>query len=537
MTKITTDFVGTESAAVTKLRLTEILEGWAYDPGSYTTWGDARSDMNALLSGTAIGTIGATEIAGSFLPKINALNEPVPFLVDVSFGNGEDGSFISIPDAEIFTDTAGTTLATWGNSVARINDPSPNERHPIQANAALRAKLGRAPVDVRNLLQRTEEFDSGWILSAGATMTSNAAVAPDGTMSADRIDFADSSPSRIEQGAANGLLQTFSVWLRTVSGTLTLIVGRSAVLGQTFTVTEEWQRFSVTNVDLFAGISNGQNVAKSVFAWGAQLELGSEVTPYQRVGNTLDITESGVPSFAFLRFDLSDDVMPTVFPDGLEGDLMIFGRKGSWIQRDVSIAPGSNLNIGPTTIPNGPSGLMAALGDIVGWTAVNRTLSATEVNRLVSYHRGRGAKGLLVPGPELVVNGDFSAGGDGWDFVPGVTFSGGLATYLGGNDADRLRQFVPDLSTTAFYLMNVEVPTVRAGRPRIEWKGSGLSGTDIGFADWITANVGTRSGIIQYPGGGREISFRATNFFIGPDSHDWDVGSVSLRELIPQEEL
>ena len=98
MTKITTDFVGTESAAVTKQRITEILDFWGYAPNDYATWGNARTDLNSLLSGTAIGAIGASEFAGTFLPKINALNDPTPFVVDTLFASGEDGAWFNLSD-------------------------------------------------------------------------------------------------------------------------------------------------------------------------------------------------------------------------------------------------------------------------------------------------------------------------------------------------------------------------------------------------------------------------------------------------------
>lgn len=79
MTKITTDFVGTESTAVTKQRLTDILEFWGYDPDAYTTWGNARANLNSLLANDPLANIAATELASTFLPKLNYLNHTASF--------------------------------------------------------------------------------------------------------------------------------------------------------------------------------------------------------------------------------------------------------------------------------------------------------------------------------------------------------------------------------------------------------------------------------------------------------------------------
>ena len=468
MGKITTDFVGNETAATTKTRITEILEGWAYGPGSYTTWGNARSDMNALLSGTAIGTIGATEIAGSFLPKINALNDPTLFMVDTLFANDEDGAFSGNP-FEAFTDTAGTTPATWGNSVARIDDQSPNGRNAVQASAALRPLLGRAPVGVlRNLARNTDNLvaNSRIEIVASAETAAGRAGAPDLTKIVPTTANAahllhTRGPDSVEIVGGSGLTYRIRVdfraggysqgriILRRSSGTQTRITynldagtistveagaNRPIIVSNTLTEIAPglWSVELVVTPDTSVGnddsvflssapLSAGTNRdyagdgASGVFAGRLQIETGAEFTSYQRVGaSSIDVTEAGVVSQPFIRFDLSDDVLPTVFPDGGTFDVAVFGRKGSWIQRDVVRTAGQSINIGPNTITGGLFGLLAALGDIVGWAAVDRTIDPDELNRLVQYYRGRGAKGLLVPGPELIENGSVSENIDGW---------------------------------------------------------------------------------------------------------------------------
>jgi hypothetical protein len=111
MTKITTDFVGTETAAVTKQRLTDILDFWEYDPSAYTTWGDARTDLNGLLADDPFTNIAATELAGTFLPKINYLNHTASFAVwNADTDTYKQGGFVEA--ASIVTWNADTDTYT-----------------------------------------------------------------------------------------------------------------------------------------------------------------------------------------------------------------------------------------------------------------------------------------------------------------------------------------------------------------------------------------------------------------------------------------
>mgnify|MGYP000694514433 CR=1 FL=1 len=55
---------------------------------------------------------------------------------------------------------------------------------------------------------------------------------------------------------------------------------------------------------------------RGIYIWGAQLELGSTATAYQRVSTAFDVTEAGVQSLSYLAFDGVDDFMvtPTITP-------------------------------------------------------------------------------------------------------------------------------------------------------------------------------------------------------------------------------
>jgi hypothetical protein len=211
--------------------------------------------------------------------------------------------------------------------------------HATQANLAQRPIYAREPLTGRrNLLTFSEQFDNAvWSKSAGGTgiapvVTPNSAIAPDGTMTADQIVFnagAGTSTSDLSMviQAATTVTQNYtgSIYLRVPSGTATLVIRNVAVSAyQTIVLTTSWQRFSRTELGSAGtgsrfdfGIRQGLigigtiNSSATVEAWGAQLELGSTATAYQRVGNNFDVTEAGVPELQYLAFDGSDDGMAT----------------------------------------------------------------------------------------------------------------------------------------------------------------------------------------------------------------------------------
>ena len=160
--------------------------------------------------------------------------------------------------------------------------------------------------------------------------------------------------------------------------------------------------------------TDGDGVS-GIYLYGAQLEAGDTATAFQETdAANLCITEGGKPCYNFLRFDGVDDKLSQVMPDGLDGDVMIFGRKGSWIDAGVTVAPGGTLTAINGANSVGTAGIIPVLGDIVGWIALDRSISPEEQADLLDYYAKRGAKGLMELGPELVVNGTFDTDLSGW---------------------------------------------------------------------------------------------------------------------------
>jgi hypothetical protein len=143
-----------------------------------------------------------------------------------------------------------------------------------------------------NLLARSQEFNlSPWGTNNAMTVTPDATIAPDGTLTADAINFDTNSTSRIIYLAGSAVVHTFSVWLRADTNRTCIIATAAAGVAQIETicnVTTTWQRFSVVATNWPSGTgsfnvrigNNTSGTAGTIFAWGAQVEAGSFATSY-----------------------------------------------------------------------------------------------------------------------------------------------------------------------------------------------------------------------------------------------------------------
>jgi hypothetical protein len=232
----------------------------------------------------------------------------------------------------------------------------------------------------------------------------------------------------------------------------------------------------------------------------------------------------------FLRFDLSDDRIAHTFPNGFTGDVMLFGRNGSYIEENVTIAPNGVLNIGPRAVAGGIPGSLDACGDIVGWLPVGREITAQERQYMVDYYKERGAKGLLVPGPELVTNGDFSDGLTGWGGQGSWEIVDGRATVAPESTSGFpiLQRSGFGLSFSRFYLYTIESNRNSLNRMAL---GTNLSSGNISRrvrpfgSHWI--HEGISPPLIELS----RVGFQFSGTSIG----SW-IDNVSVRELRPQEE-
>jgi len=270
------------------------------------------------------------------------------------FFGGTQGLWYDInDDSTIFQDSAGTTLASWGDPVGRVNDKSGRGNNAVQSTAGSRPIRGRMPKRGRvNLLAATERFDGAYWTKNAVTVSADQSIAPDGTLTADKMIETTADASHfIQHGSVavtSGVSYTLTVFAKAAERTWLRVTGNAGGLlgaayynlttgalgtvaaGTTASITpvgNGWFRcvftraatsstnvqciYQVVNAD--AGTSYIGDGTSGIYIWGAQLETGSFATPYQHVIDSLgfNVTESGQPSCGYLSFNGSNQWMQT----------------------------------------------------------------------------------------------------------------------------------------------------------------------------------------------------------------------------------
>lgn len=135
----------------------------------------------------------------------------------------------------------------------------------------------------RNLLNKTDDFtDSSWI-KVGATVIPNDTTAPDGTLTADKIVFSGST-REIYQGISSAGTYAVSVYIKGTAGETISFSDGVGIAGQIFTLDGTWQRIQFTTTassSQFDVNTYGGATARTIWLWGAQLEINSVATDYQ----------------------------------------------------------------------------------------------------------------------------------------------------------------------------------------------------------------------------------------------------------------
>ena len=165
----------------------------------------------------------------------------------------------------------------------------------------------------KNLLTFTEQFDNAAWVKTRATVTTNAALSPDGNTTADSLDGTEVGSSYVYLGVTltSGLNYTFSCYVKAntyygditlrdftdVSGLnfnlTTLDVSSSGVSASNANATDEgngWYRISVTFTPTAPTRSHNIGITidtadSGIYVWGAQLEAGSVATEYQPIAD------------------------------------------------------------------------------------------------------------------------------------------------------------------------------------------------------------------------------------------------------------
>jgi len=344
--------------------------------------------------------------------------------------------------------------------------------HAYQTTSGSRPALARTPDGGRrNLLTYTEQFDNVAWTKTNSTISANATTAPDGTSTADTlIDDATNADHKARQSIAitSGTTYTVSVYAKANTLNFVWIYAGTPNVGRVFNLAtgatggavgnaptssaisaigNGWYRCSITYT---AGATSTQNhdigtspdgtsinyigTGQSAYLWGAQLEVGSSATAYQKVGLTSDVTESGKRDCWGLLFDGSDDSLVTASVDfntwtqttrrNLLVDTESFGSS-SWTRGNITAAD----NTTDTTDPLGTntSTKLTASSSVVR-CAQNFTGRTAGENWVFSFYV---KAGTATQSEYLVSNGLAETSNSSGVFTfSSATFSGALGTYV-----------------------------------------------------------------------------------------------------------
>jgi len=313
--------------------------------------------------------------------------------------------------------------------------------HATQATTASRPTYGIVPLGGRrNLLTFSEQFDNAAWTKNASTISVNAATAPDGTVTSDRV--IENSGSITNVGVTSPIVgtvagnifttsYTYSVYAKEVSGSAKryLVIGIGATTrwgyvlanlangtitqtavdgiqtnasGTITQLSDGWCRVSVTfSSPLSAGFYTLRTCMSSsptltftsgdipsytgdgtsgIFIWGAQQEPGSTATAYQRVTTQYDVTETGVQSLSYLSFDGVDDFMLTgTITAGVDKAQVFAGYRiasGTSSQILLETSSNSSINAGSFALAQGPAAANTGFGAIMN-AGVNNIAAQT----------------------------------------------------------------------------------------------------------------------------------------------------------------
>ena len=191
----------------------------------------------------------------------------------------------------------------------------PREFDPVTGEC-----LGRSVWESRtNLLLRSEEFDNAYWTKVGATVSANQVIAPDGTLSMDKLveDTANSGHSVQGTGVSvtSGIVYTFTIYAKAaersfirINGNSTGLVGAAyynlstgalgtVAAGTTASIVNVGNGIyrcvftrtstATTTVQFLVSVTNADNTSSyegdgysGIYIWGAQFEAGAFASPY-----------------------------------------------------------------------------------------------------------------------------------------------------------------------------------------------------------------------------------------------------------------
>jgi hypothetical protein len=295
------------------------------------------------------------------------------------------------------TDGLGDLTFTRASDATRTNSAGEIERTPW------------------NLVTFSEQFDNAaWTtFTQGAGVaparTANYSIAPDGTMSADRLQcdiVALGLPNRsaIIQNVSvvNATIYTFSMYVKSNTGANQAFTVQNSAMNANVgyniqgTATSEWQRFVFVGTSAFTG-TNGIRIglidsvvatSNDISIWGAQLVEGTDAKPYFATTNRQD-----VPRLDYRNADGSVSTCPRLLLEPQRTNSVLQSSSfvtSPWFNSGTLLGTSTTLTANSATAPDGTN-----TATLVAMTRPT-TSGATYVSQIQSIAAGVYASSIYL---------------------------------------------------------------------------------------------------------------------------------------------
>lgn len=316
------------------------------------------------------------------------------------------------------------------------------------ANTPCITDLGLSMWESRtNTAQFSSQLDSTFYhqtatgLGVTPTVTANAGIAPDGSVTAERIQFnlgggtsnLDRSifgtiSNQSDGAPLDNVTRTRSIWLKSNTASTYVLILRHNSPQILATVTPTWQRFQVAGASTSDGTSAvelrgaaGTSATADILAWGNQVEVGAMASPLIPTTNasatrgqaTATISFSALPSSGLLSAEVSRDHVPAQaeafggLSDGTTANRIEFLQSNGTAVASRYVAGGVATNppdlsgsFGVTTIKAamayGPGRAVTSVNGALGPTsAPSATPAVNQINLGIASNGGSPLNGWL----------------------------------------------------------------------------------------------------------------------------------------------
>jgi hypothetical protein len=269
--------------------------GWTLN-GAASISGGTLNLNGAVTGGSIIASSNTAPLTVGKTYRVTFRVVSITGLLSAGLGGIAGGVTTSVPgtitdDIVVSTGSAQVDLRGRGGGVtaAVIDNISVREVIALRVNPGIKIE----PSATNLCTSSGNVAGAGWGAPVGTvTATPNYALAPDGSNTATRLQFAAANTGNqyCFSATLGAGAHTSSIWLRLTFGTSAQLklgfFDGTNVLTDTIVVTDKWQRFSVSKTVL-AG--SGRSIwmypesagwATDIVAWGGQLETGSVATSY-----------------------------------------------------------------------------------------------------------------------------------------------------------------------------------------------------------------------------------------------------------------